>query len=96
MALGSRPLLACSYIYQSLFKCKILARCFSYANLMVVEIRKNKPPAKTDMLTLILQCLYQPLVSVSGGQSNTSVVVSTLFALTLMVEQDPGNRTLCR
>ncbi|XP_031434869.1 heparan-alpha-glucosaminide N-acetyltransferase [Clupea harengus] len=42
------------------------------------------------------KCLYQPLVSVSGGQSNTSVVVSTLFALTLMVEQDPGNRTLCR
>ncbi|XP_062376297.1 heparan-alpha-glucosaminide N-acetyltransferase [Sardina pilchardus] len=42
------------------------------------------------------KCLYQPVVNVSAEQKNASVVVSTLFTLTLKVEPYSQNRTLCR
>ncbi|XP_028845003.1 heparan-alpha-glucosaminide N-acetyltransferase [Denticeps clupeoides] len=42
------------------------------------------------------KCLYQPLVFVKDGHSNASVTVSTIFTLTLNVQHESGNDTLCR
>ncbi|XP_018536506.1 heparan-alpha-glucosaminide N-acetyltransferase [Lates calcarifer] len=42
------------------------------------------------------KCLYQPLVSVKPNNNNASVVISTKFTLTLRVDSQTANATLCR
>ncbi|KAM4607908.1 heparan-alpha-glucosaminide N-acetyltransferase [Polymixia lowei] len=42
------------------------------------------------------KCLYQPLVSIKNSNNNASAVVSTKFTLTIQVEAQARNATLCR
>ncbi|XP_052007439.1 heparan-alpha-glucosaminide N-acetyltransferase [Xyrauchen texanus] len=41
------------------------------------------------------KCLYQPLATVENGQRNVSVVLSTIFTLTLRISPVDGNSSLC-
>ncbi|XP_042289176.1 heparan-alpha-glucosaminide N-acetyltransferase isoform X3 [Thunnus maccoyii] len=42
------------------------------------------------------KCVYQHLVSVKGSNNNASAVISTKFTLTVQVESQMHNATLCR
>lgn len=44
----------------------------------------------------ISQCVYQHLATVKRNNNNASVVISTKFSLTIQVESQNRNVTLCR